>query len=42
MARSLLVVIPFHRLLSVDVTGPCFLAIAATQGELEEFNTTIA
>lgn len=42
MAWPLLGVIPFHRLLRVEVTSSCFLATAATQGVLEDFISVIA
>lgn len=42
MAWLLLDVIPFHRLLRVEVTSPCFLATVATQGVSKDFNSVIA
>jgi len=42
MAWSLLTVTPFQRLLSVEVTSSYFLATAATQGVLADFNSVIA
>jgi hypothetical protein len=42
IAWSLLLVMPFQRLLSVDVTSPYFLATAATQGVLDDLNSVIA
>lgn len=41
MAWPLLAVIPFYRLLRVEVTSPCFLATTATQGALENFKSVI-
>ena len=42
IAWSLLLAMPFQRLLSVDVTSPYFLAAAATQGVLDDLDSVIA